>query len=171
MNDGKRFELNIKNSMPDNTYHQRIKDQSFDHTSTLMRFTQSNPYDFFVFFDGKLFLLELKSTKSKSFSVQTNKDEKGKMIKLHQIESLSYAEQFNNVHPAFLFNFRLDQDYCFYMPIGIFEDIMFKNGKKSINFDEIKMHSLAVESKKLKINYRYNLEKLFKTIPYDCVNK
>ena len=131
--DGKRFELDIKKSIPRETYFQRIYDQTYDHTSTITRFTKKNPFDCLIFSKGTLYLLELKSTKQNSISVQTQKGV-SKMISMNQIEALSKASSYCGVNAGFLFNFRFDVNYCFYLSISKFNAILEATKKKSINF-------------------------------------
>jgi penicillin-binding protein-related factor A (putative recombinase) len=73
----------------------RIKDSAnnFGKTST-SKFATANPFDCFIFYEGYLMPLELKSTKGTSFSIQSENLEKGKDIKYHQIVELAKSNQF-----------------------------------------------------------------------------
>ena len=161
MNDGKRFEHNIKKSIPDNIFSLRIQDQKFENTSLEnIRFTQKNPYDLIVFYRN-LFLIELKSTKHPSLSIQTNKKESGKMIKRHQIDALSKASKYINVVPGFLINFRFAENLIFFLHICKFIKIINMTDKKSINYKEVSTAGIHIPSYKKKVNYQYDLEHLF----------
>ena len=108
MNTGKVFEQNFKKSVDESKiYYLRLKDSpaSFGQDSSKVRFTADNPYDNFCFYERTLFPLELKSTKSTSFSFQRNKKEKGKNIKLSQIEGLTMASKYEGIYAGFIFNF------------------------------------------------------------------
>ena len=88
--DGKLFEEQWKRSIPEDVYYLRLKDNpsSFGKDSSFVRFTLNNPFDCLVFYNGFLFPLELKSTSSKSISIQTKKEDKGKMIQINQTDVL-----------------------------------------------------------------------------------
>ena len=109
MNEGKKFEQQFKKSLlKDEFYVLRIPDppQSFNMSDKQLRFSNKNPYDLIAFKDSTLYCLELKSNNSTSFSIQTSKDEKGKDIKLHQIEGLKEASEYENIIAGFILNFR-----------------------------------------------------------------
>jgi recombination protein U len=160
MNDGKRFENDIKKSIGDLCFYQRIYDQPFDFSSTKTRFTKQNPFDCFVFAKRILFLFELKSTKQKSISVQRTKKNSGN-IKLHQIEALSKAFRFKFIVPGFLINFRLEENFCYFLRIDKFLKILSFTSKKSININEVKQYGNEIKNRKLKTNYRYDLHNFF----------
>ena len=65
MNEGKKFELAFKNSVPENVYYFRIPDpaESFSSIKTGLRFTIQNPCDIFLYNpDTKtMYALELKA--------------------------------------------------------------------------------------------------------------
>lgn len=164
MNPGKIFENNFSKSIPDNIYYIRIKDSasSFSHNQK-SRFTSNNPFDFLMFFEGILYPLELKSTKSKSFSIQLSEEEKDKEIKYHQIKSLENANKYKNIVSGFVLDFRGNKTYWMYI-----EDFLLflkENNKKSINIKDIeKYNGIEISKKKLRVNYRYDIQKLIKDI-------
>jgi|GEM_PF-334212 len=165
-NEGKRFEENIKNSANVKTmYFERIKDSpaSFGNndSSGVIRFTSKNPYDSFVFYKYRFFPLELKSTKGTSMSIQREKSQKGKMIKLHQIEGLKRAATYEGIIAGFLLDFRTSEN-TFFININDVVRFMNENSKGSINEkDVINYNGVLIEKVKKKVNYRYDLEKLF----------
>lgn len=165
-NEGKRFEDNVKKSITDDMYYLRLKDSpsSFSQDSSSTRFTLNNPFDALIFTDNCLFPLELKSTQSTSISIQKDKTERSKMIKINQIEGLTESSLYKGIYAGFLFDFR-KTDNTYYLTIKDFNCFLQEGNKKSINEqDVINYNGIQLEKRKLKINYRYDLEKLFKKI-------
>ena len=110
MNSGKLFESQFRKSIPEYCFVYRLKDsaQSFSGNSNVS-FSWNNPCDFFIFDSNKhlFYAIECKSTKFRSMNVQLSKDEKSsKMIKYHQIESLTEMSRYNGLIAGFLLNFR-----------------------------------------------------------------
>ena len=160
--DGKLFEEQWKRSIPEDVYYLRLKDNpsSFGKDSSFVKFTLNNPFDCLVFYNGFLFPLELKSTSSKSISIQTKKEEKGKMIKINQIEGLSKSNKYENIFSGFLFDFR-ESGKTFWMGINDFLKFQEENNKKSINEkDIIKYNAIEVEKEKKKTRYVFSVKKL-----------
>ena len=166
MNTGKVFEQNFRKSVDESKiYFVRLKDSpaSFGQDSSKVRFTADNPYDNFCFYERTLFPLELKSTKSTSFSFQRNKKEKGKNIKLSQIEGLTKASKYNGVLAGFVFNF--DGDETVWMNIKDFNKFYNTTSKKSINYQDILQYDcVIIEKHLLKVNYRYEITKFLNEI-------
>lgn len=165
MNIGKIFENDWKKSIDENkVYFNRMKDSpsSFGADSQQVRFTLNNPYDSFAFYNGHLFPMELKSTKSTNFSFQRFKGDGSKQIKFHQIQGLLEASRYPNVYAGFVFNFRkTNSNICYWLDIKNF-DIFFRNtSKKSINEkDIIQFNGIVVDNEKLKVHYKYNVQEL-----------
>ena len=164
--DGKLFEEQWKRSIPEDVYYLRLKDNpsSFGKDSSFVRFTLNNPFDCLVFYNGFLFPLELKSTSSKSISIQTKKEEKGKMIKINQIEGLSKSNKYENIFSGFLFDFR-ESEKTFWMGINDFLKFQEEKNKKSINEkDIIKYNAIEVEKEKEKTRYVFSVKKLIEDV-------
>lgn len=164
--DGKLFEEQWKRSIPEDVYYLRLKDNpsSFGKDSSFVRFTLNNPFDCLVFYNGFLFPLELKSTSSKSISIQTKKEEKGKMIKINQIEGLSKSNKYENIFSGFLFDFR-ESEKTFWMGINDFLKFQEENNKKSINEkDIIKYNAIEVEKERKKTRYVFSVKKLIEDV-------
>ena len=164
--DGKLFEEQWKKSIPDDVYYLRLKDNpsSFGKDSSFVRFTLNNPFDCLVFYNGFLFPLELKSTSSKSISIQIDKKEKGKMIKINQIEGLSKSNKYDFIYSGFLFDFR-ESEKTFWMGIEDFLKFQEENNKKSINEkDIIKYNGLEVEKKIIRTRNVFSVKKLIEAI-------
>lgn len=158
-NIGKVFEQNWKNSCPDNIFYYRPPDaaQSFGENSNL-RFSSKSPCDCFMFNGKILYTLELKSVKTKSISFERTKEDKG-VIHKHQIDSLKKFSSYKNVVSGFLFNFRLS-DMTYFCSIEDFINMINNLEKKSFNEKDLleQCNSIKIEKKKLKVNYRYNIE-------------
>ena len=86
---GKKFEENIKKSLNPTTYWYRLRDNpgAWGDGKKEARFTPTNLCDFVIFFNGKLYMTEAKSTKGKSlpFSNIKNSQIKGfKKLRNHK---------------------------------------------------------------------------------------
>ena len=164
--DGKLFEEQWKRSIPEDVYYLRLKDNpsSFGKDSSFVRFTLNNPFDCLVFYNGFLFPIEIKTTTSKSISIQTKKEEKGKMIKINQIEGLSKSNKYENIFSGFLFDFR-ESEKTFWMGINDFLKFQEENNKKSINEkDIIKYNAIEVEKERKKTRYVFSVKKLIEDV-------
>lgn len=162
MSEGKRFEENWKKSIPKDVYYQRVKDSpsSFgDNSNKAVRFTLNNPYDFFIYYMGCFFPLELKSTSGTSFSIQREKKESGKMIKYHQIEGLLSASEYEGIHAGFVLDFRNEKsNNTYWLNIKDFDSFQNNNDKKSINEkDVINYGGILIKKNKKKVNYKYDI--------------
>jgi penicillin-binding protein-related factor A (putative recombinase) len=123
-----------------------------------------NKYDYFMFSKGILFPLELKSTKQKSFSFSDS------IIKKHQIESLTEAQEFDDIISGFIFNFREPENRAFFIHIHDFntyksvaegkEERAYQNkvNKSSIPIGICEEIGIEIKNYKLKTNYRYDVE-------------
>ena len=164
MNPGKKFEQNFAKSVPDNVYYMRIKDSanSYSHGAG-SSFTSNNPFDCFMLYNGFFLPMELKSSKENRFSVQTEDGKTGYDIKLHQIKSLTKAQQFDNVMAGFVLDFRCGKTY--WISILDFNDCLAETGKKSINAQDVENHHGIIISKKImKVNYKYDILGLLEKI-------
>lgn len=159
------LEKNFKDSVSKNIYYVRIKDSATSFgESVITKFTPNNPYDSFMFYEGYLFPIELKSTKSTSVSIQTTKKQKGKMIKINQIKGLEYASTFSQIYAGFILDFRTS-DKTYYLSIQDFLKFQSESNKKSINEKDIKEYNGIVLTKVMKVKYyRYKVRKLLKKI-------
>ena len=95
---GKDFEQDFIKSVPESIYHYRFKDGTAAWgEGEKTRFQHQNVCDFLLF-DGRMFLLELKSHKGKSIPFSC--------IRENQLNELSIAENFSGIIPGMIFNFR-----------------------------------------------------------------
>ena len=159
MNTGKVFEQNFKKSVDESKiYFLRLKDSpaSFGQDSSKVRFTANNPYDNFCFYERTLFPLELKSTQGTSFSFQRDKKEKGKNIKLSQIEGLTLASQHEHIYAGFVFNFAKGETV--WMDIRNFNKFYAATDKQSINYqDMVEYGCIHIKKHLKKVNYSYEV--------------
>lgn len=131
-NAGKVFEDNFQQSVknsPQPIFFDRIKD-TFVPPDLRMRVRVSkNKYDCYLFSEGYLFPLELKSTKENRLAWNES------IIKEHQIESLVEASKYSNVISGFIVNFREPENRVFFVSINKFLEY------KNIAENQIKIHN------------------------------
>lgn len=169
LNSGKKFEAAIKNAVPDYCIYYRLPDppQSFQQSSAL-RFAWKNPCDCFIFNSktGKLFCIELKSTKSKSISFEDvgSTEKQNRMIHKHQIISLAEFGKYENTVSGFIFNFRdevagLEKSYFQHIDDFVY---MTKNlNKSSFNEKDLSSYnSVLIPGIKKRINYKWDITPL-----------
>lgn len=167
MNSGKVFEQQFIKSLPDSFYKLRLHDSasSFGQDSKSVRFSMKSPFDFVLYHFPIMYCLELKTTKSTSFSFERCKEEK-KEIHYHQIEALKSAQSNRGIVSGFVLDFRNGD--TFFMSINDFCKFMDESSKKSINQNDcIHYGAILINKQKLKVHYKYDLEKLFSKIEGD----
>lgn len=157
--EGKAFEHDFKNSVPENAYYYRIKDtanswSNMNQENSMARFTAKNEFDSILFSFPTLCVLELKSTKGTAFSFKG----KSPMIKEHQIEELEKASMTKGICSGFVFNFREPENTYF---LGIDEFIAFTNitDKSSINRNDIiNSGGIKIDAELKRTRYRYDIK-------------
>jgi penicillin-binding protein-related factor A (putative recombinase) len=166
-NEGKVFEDSFRDSIDQSQiYYYRLRDpaSSFGGKQENLRFSITNDYDCFIYYKPNFFPFELKSTKGTSFSIQKEKTEKGKMIKLHQIEGLTKASQHEGIYAGLVLNFR-DTEHTYWLNIKDFNTFKENIDKKSINEDDVIKHSgILVPQKLKKVKYTYDIMKMISFI-------
>ena len=164
-NIGKRFEDNWKASIPENIFYYRPPDsaQSFGPNMNI-RFSSKSPCDCFLFDGGSFYTLELKSVGTKSISFERNKSDNG-IIHIHQIDNLVRFSKYRNIVSGFILDFRLS-DKTYFLSIGDFVQMENFLNKKSFNEEDINewCDPIEIDKKKLKVNYRYDVDKLLQDI-------
>lgn len=132
--------------------------------SSNLRFSSKSPCDCFIFDGDVLFPLELKSVSGKSISFERTENDKG-VIHKHQIDYLSNTSRFKNVIPGFILDFRSSGKTYFYF-IGDFQNMINHIIKKSFNEADMEKYGqpIIVDKRKLKVNYRYDINKLLDDI-------
>jgi len=159
--EGKKFEEDIKKSIPDYVYCYRIKDpaQSFGRDSRFTRFSLKNECDFFFYKKPYLIAAELKSNQGTSISFAKTKEEKGE-IKYDQIKFLSSAQRYGIIC-GFLLNYR-KTNTTYWLDINNFNRFCENTEKKSINEkDLIEYGGIIVPSIKKRTRYIYDLSFLW----------
>lgn len=159
-NIGKVFEQNWKKSCPNNIFYYRPPDsaQSFGLTTNL-RFSAKSPCDCFMYNGEIFYTLELKSVGTTSISFERNKEDKG-VIHKHQIEKLLEFSKYKNIVSGFLLDFRLSGK-TYFCEIKEFVNMINNVDKKSFNEKDLNKWCtpIEIEKKKLKVNYRYCVDK------------
>lgn len=158
-NKGKKFEDDIKSSVPNNCWIYRLRDNasSFANGSNT-RFTSSNICDYILLDDvtKTLFLIECKSTKGTSIPLT--------MIRDNQIEGLKDASRHQLVS-GLLVNFRNEKNDTFFILIDKYLDMMKSLNKKSFNIHDLEnIGATRIESDKKRTRYRYNISKMIKEL-------
>lgn len=168
--DGKKFEANIKQSCDkEGVFFDRIKDISISpnipekYRKMIPR--PKNKYDCYIFSNHYLFPIELKSTQETRMSFSES------IIKKHQIDSLTWANQFasDGIIAGFLFNFRTQnetyfihiQDFNTYKEIaesGSKEHSYPKVNKSSMPIEVCRQIGIEIKYKKLRTNYHYYIK-------------
>lgn len=157
---GKIFEQNWKASCPDWLFLYKPPDaaQSFNMTDKL-RFSHCSPCDYMMF-DGTrgiFYTIELK-TFDGSCSFERIKSDKG-IIHYYQIESLKKFNNYSKLISGFILDFRKSNN-TYFLSISDFCKMVEKINKKS--FSENDMNTLCnpilIGKRKLKVNYKYDIE-------------
>jgi len=140
---GKKFEGRFKDACnKEGIFYHRITDAPTSFSGGFTQFTNKSLADAFIFYHKKLFVVEFKSTKHKSFSIEKSKEDK-KMIHIHQINNLIKCQEYNDVIGCFIFNFRnqdgddIIDEKTYLMNIDDFSNFIEKNDKVSINEKDI----------------------------------
>lgn len=165
MSSGKQFEKDFLSSIPSYCYVHRLRDsaQSYNQ-SKQTSFTWDNECDFFIW-DGNarlFYAIECKSTKYKSMSVQLKKEDKSsKMIKFHQIESLTKISKYNGTIAGFCLNFRdekNDTERLYFMNIIDFNKMMKNVRKASFNEIDILLYNgIKISGNKKRIHFNWDI--------------
>ena len=167
---GKTFEDNFKKSIPDYLLSYRPPDsaQGFDvGASSKLRFSRHSPCDLMIF-DGtrNLFLtLELKTFQG-SCSFERTKEEKG-IIHHYQIKSLKDFTQYERVISGLVLDFRSTGN-TYFLNINQWDKFISYIEKKSFNEKDLLEYAspILIEKRKLKVNYRYDIESFLNTVNY-----
>ena len=151
MNSGKRFENNFKKSIPDNVYYYRFRDGTSSWAKgENTRFQQTNACDCMLFFNGKLFMLELKTHKGKSIPFSCIRD--------NQLEQLAEAESYG-INAGFVVDFQ-DTGDCYYVSASLLKNYIEIAERKSVPIEWFALNGCHIPSRQLRVNRRYDLEVL-----------
>lgn len=130
--------------------------------SSKLRFSQHSPCDCMLF-DGEkgfFYTLELKTVGSKSISFEREKTDKG-IIHKYQVDSLLKFNRHKNVISGFILDFR-ESGFTYFCAISDFMTLISSIDKKSFNENDLDKYGnpITIKKKKLKINYKYYIDKL-----------
>jgi len=160
MTEGKKFEEDFKKSIPENCWFYRFKDgtaswernedNSFKADKT--RFQAKNICDCQVFNGVNLFLLELKSTKSKSLPLS--------MVRANQIKELTTASKFSGIVAGFVVNFRSVNE-TYFITIDQFNRFVNEGSRKSIPLDYFFHKTIRIGQERKRVRMRYDLRNFF----------
>lgn len=156
---GKIFEEDFKKSCQEqNLWIDRIKDNQLSYSTQFS--TTQNKYDFYVFDTKVLYGIELKCTNLSSLTISRDKNEdKNKMIKKHQIDSLCKDNQYDNILCCFVINFKTSGN-VYLLPIENFMKWYNLSEKKSMNeADVLSMCPISIDYELKRTRYRYNIKK------------
>ena len=165
--EGKSFERDFIKSVPDTVYHYRFKDGTAawgegDNT----RFQSNNICDFLLF-DGRLWLLELKSHLGKSFpytAVMGSYDkEKGTWSKEKQLNDLEKASQFSGIISGYVFNFR-DLSLTYFVPVRHVHYYFYHSDTKSFPLKFIQEYGALIGQEIKKVHYRYCVKEFLEVV-------
>ena len=144
-NYGKIFEVQVLSSVPAYMYKLRIKD-------TVMRLKgDTNPCDMIIFYNGKLFMLELKSTQNTSLPFSN--------IHFHQFQDLEIASKVEGINAGFLIEMR-NYGETYYLDINKALEYVNTSGRKSFSITYLRQNAIKVEQTLKRTRYGYNIEKL-----------
>jgi penicillin-binding protein-related factor A (putative recombinase) len=141
---------------------------------TKLSFSIKNICDYICFYKGKLYLFELKSISGKSFKFEItdhkvfiDKETGEKTIEWTQINKFLEKTKVEGITAGFIINFR-DVEKTVFIDVQEMRRIIETCGKKSFNLQDLENYKYTnIENKKLKVHYRYDIEKfLFDIIPF-----
>ena len=152
---GKTFENNWKASIPINIFSYRFRDSgsSFYGGNDNLRFSTTNIADDFIFYNGKLFLNELKHHHGKSIPLSCIIPSKTKQ---NQINDLVDADKFDDIFSNLIVFFS-DVERCFCLRINDFVEYVKTSDKKSIPISYFEEKGIEISVSRLKVNYRYDV--------------
>jgi len=148
---GKRFEEDIKKSIPNHWFNYRLRDSSGSWSNTdTSRFTPSNICDFFIFTGKILFGVELKSFQGKSLSYNS--------IRENQLEGLTKMsfEDPNNAQGVFILNFR-DLSETYFVFAHRIKQRKDSGERKSLSLEEVRAFGLKIPQTLKRVRYKYDL--------------
>lgn len=154
MNEGKKFELDFKNSMPQGVFYYRFRDGTAnwkDGENPNVRFQQSNISDCLMYLKPILWLVDLKTTLGKSIPFSNFKE--------NQVRELSKAMMHEGIKAGFIINFR-DIEETYFVKANDVEYYIAHSERKSIPVDWCRENGIRIWQKKLKVRYRYAVENL-----------
>lgn len=132
-----------------------------------LRFSSKQPCDAFLFDgnSGKMYCIEMKTSKSGSFSyedINCKEKQSPKMIHKHQILSLMKLGEYKGVISGFLFNFRKENEtieHTYFQHINDFLVMYYSLNKKSFNEkDLLKYNPVVIKGHKKVKNWSWDIQ-------------
>lgn len=167
-NQGKVFEEDIMNSIPESLFKYKLRDSASGWSGgDKARFTTNNICDLIVHDGIWLHLLECKSHKGNSIPTSPKVNTKGNIthygvIKINQLEGLMKEHPKENVSAGFLFNLS-DKDKTYFVEVPeVYEALVVEN-KKSLSLEWIDQHGMLIpqiRKGRSKNHWEYNLSNL-----------
>lgn len=167
---GKKFEQNFKSSaQKDDLLIIRFNDTDLSYNgNSFSKFTAKNPADFEIFETPYLFFLELKHTSYKAIGIQRDLNEPDKMIKAHQINSLTQMSLHEKCVCGLVLSFLSEEtgeEDTWFLNIKDFNKFLTNSDKKSINKTDIVIYNgIKIESTKKRVYFQYNVKKMIEDI-------
>lgn len=166
--EGKKFEEDFKNSIPQDVLFIRLKDAGGWSNGDNTRFTIRNECDGIVFKSPLIYLTELKSHKGKSIPIkdvvreseQKAKIEKGKKTR---IEILCEYHRKPNVIAGVAFNFR-DTEETYFVFVDKVQQFIDKGERASFPLVWIKENGIRIQQRKKVTRYRYDINTFFSEV-------
>lgn len=156
MKRGGIFETNFKKSVPSNILFYRFRDGTSNwDKGTMTRFQQKNICDCMLFDGNYLYFVELKNHKGKSLPLNCIRDS--------QIEELTKYSKYKNTICGIVINFQ-DVEECYWLFISQINSFITSINRKSIPIDFCRENGIKIANKRLRTNYRYDIDNMLKDI-------
>lgn len=152
-NNGKIFEEEIKKSIPSYCFYYRFKDGTGNFTGLKnenVRFQAKNICDCMVMGREFLYLLELKNTEVPSLPFAN--------IRGNQLDGLTNINHFR-IKCYFVVCFR-KKERCFFAAADKVKEFIENTDRKSIPLAWFEENAIEVEMTKVRVKYKYNLDKV-----------
>jgi recombination protein U len=156
MKQGKRVENNVKLSAEkQKLFCYRLRDNaaSFYQTNQL-RFTSSNMCDYIIFNGEQLLCLEVKSHKGVSLPLSA--------IRENQLEQLLEASKYKNIISGFLVHFE-DIEKAYFINVEYVDMFVKSETRKSMPLNYFESVGIEIDLEKKKVNFIYDINKIFLT--------
>lgn len=148
-NVGKIFEEDFIKSVPNNIFHFRFRDLPYFLVKNSQYKVNNNPADFLVFYKN-LFILELKSCNTTSYSINNTRQ--------NQVDGLLKYSKIENVICGFIINMRKYNKTYF---LSINDYLLITNNKKSINLKDLNTYGILIEQELKRTRFKYEVLKFF----------
>jgi penicillin-binding protein-related factor A (putative recombinase) len=164
-NEGKKFEGDFRDSVPDDTWYYRLRDGTAswgNDDSSKTRFQAENICDFELFSVGTLCLLELKSHMGKSLPHNQFMNTKGK---IKHLPELAKALNFGIVDGAVINMREVGETYFLYADKVL--DHIYNSGRKSIPVEYMRTYGYRLKAEQKRVRWRYDVKDLIEHIRLD----